>query len=73
MNLSCFMSYTKNAVMKFSYLLEKVKYARNQYVYTSGQPAENVYIVLKGDFEIETKLVKKGDNNEVKISKMLGI
>lgn len=50
-----------------------MKFSRNQKVYSEGQEASKVWIVRKGDFEIEAKLAKREDANELRIKKILGI
>lgn len=73
MNLDCFQSCSKNAVIKFTYLMEKVKFKRNQKVYTDGQSITKVYIVWKGEFEVEAKLHKRDDANQARVQKVMGI
>ena len=36
--------------------MNKVKYERGQVVYSEGKVAENVYILVKGSFEVVKKL-----------------
>jgi hypothetical protein len=61
MKLDCFQACSKNAVVKFTYLMEKVKFKRNQKVYAENQPINKVYIVWKGEFETEARLHKRED------------
>jgi CRP-like cAMP-binding protein len=41
--------------------MEKIKFKRNQKVYSENQPINKVYIVWKGEFETEARLHKRED------------
>lgn len=42
-------------------------------MYADGQPAEKVYIVWKGEFEVEAKLHKRNDINQARVQRVMGI
>lgn len=53
--------------------MDKVKFKRNQKVYTDGQPINKVYIVWKGEFETEAKLHKRDNVKDARTQRMMGI
>lgn len=55
-NIPCFKSQTRKAIMKYSNYLKPMKFSRGQTVYQEGQPANAIYIVNKGEFELAKKL-----------------
>ena len=72
--LSCFKGMKKTAIDKYSNFLIPIKYTRGQTVYKQGNPADHVYIVRKGEFELEKRLPRKGvaHDNSLNASRMLG-
>ena len=50
MPIQCFHAHSRNAIIKFSYYMQKAKFVRNQVVFKQGQKASKVYIVWKGEF-----------------------
>ncbi len=58
MQIPCFRKWTKNSIIKFSYYLKKQKLFRNQILYRTGQKADRIYIIKKGEIEITRKLPK---------------
>jgi CRP-like cAMP-binding protein len=58
MQIPCFKDQQKKNVAKFTHYLQKHSYIRNQYVYKEGDPADFVYIVYSGEFELGKKLPK---------------
>ena len=58
MNIPCFKSQTRKAIQRFNNCLKSLKFTRGQTVYAEGMPADCVYIVYKGEFELAKKLPK---------------
>ena len=58
MNIPCFKSQTRKAIQRFNNCLKSLKFTRGQTVYAEGNPADCVYIVYKGEFELAKKLPK---------------
>jgi len=58
------------ALIKSTYLLQKVKLVRNQRAYKEGDPCTKVYIVYKGEFELKNKLPTK---QQCEVEKIAGI
>ena len=52
--------------------MKKVYFKRNQTLYSLGQPATHVYIVKKGDFELQTPLQKNFSKQASNIIDLLG-
>lgn len=73
MGLDCFQAHSKNAVIKFYYCIEKLKMKRNQKLYIDGKPANKIYIVQKGEFEVQAKLAHKNIKNVERINRMMGL
>jgi len=46
-----FKSWTRTALVKLSYYFKKKQYRRNNIIYAKGDPTQNIYIVLNGEFE----------------------
>ena len=46
----------RTAIQKFVYFMEKQNYIRKQVVYSLGETAKAIYIVIKGEFEQERSL-----------------
>ena len=53
--------------------MDKIKLKRNQKVYQDGQQCNKVYIVWKGEFEIEQKLQKRNDTKNIKTQRVMGL
>ena len=51
-----FMKLTFGKVLSLLWSMNKVKYERGQVIYSEGKVAENVYILVKGSFEVVKKL-----------------
>jgi len=58
-NIPCFKSQTRKAIQRYTHYLKPLKFVRGQTVYAEGSPANNVYIVFKGEFELGKKLPKQ--------------
>ena len=54
--IPCFVGMKRTAIQKFVYFMEKRKCIRKQVVYSQGESANAVYIVIKGEFEQERTL-----------------
>ena len=52
--------------------LEKRYYQRNETLYFQGQPADYVYIVKKGEFELTKPLRQQYSKNTSRILSLLG-
>ena len=59
-NIPCFKSQSRKAISRFTFLLKRKKFTRGQTVYAEGMPAEKIFIVFKGEFELAKKL-PRGD------------
>ena len=55
-NQQAFKKLTRNKIMTFIDYLIKEKYTRGETVYKEGEKAEFIYIVKKGEFELERML-----------------
>ncbi|CDW78470.1 UNKNOWN [Stylonychia lemnae] len=71
-NLQCFKSWTRNSVGKFSYFLSKQKFKRGQIVYKEGQVSDKVFIVKKGEFELQRKMKKDLTDAATDIVELMG-
>lgn len=67
MGIPCFKGWTHNSILKFSYYLKKVKVTRNQCLYRYGDPANRIFIIKKGDFELTRKLYRNKLDNKAKL------
>lgn len=63
-DLPYFSNYGKNSLQKIRFLFSRVKYKRKYIVYNEGEPSNNVYIVINGDFEL-IKKVKHVEEKEI--------
>jgi hypothetical protein len=52
-NLPYFSTYSRKALGRLRLNFRYLKYKRNQVVFREGDPSDYVYIVVKGDFELE--------------------
>lgn len=70
-SLPFFNSWTRSTISKFQYLFERKEFIRNQIVYTEGDHADFVYLILSGEFELSLKC-KAELKKEINISTYLG-
>lgn len=54
--IPCFVGMKRTVIQKFVYFMEKQEYIRKQVVYSQGESAKAIYIVIKGEFEQERSL-----------------
>ena len=59
MKIPLFNNQHRDSLIKFSYFCKKMKLRRYDKIYKIGQPANFVYIVYKGEFEVTRKLPEK--------------
>eukprot|EP00347_Sterkiella_histriomuscorum_P023519 403334331 len=71
-NIQCFKSWTRNSVGKFSYFLTKQKFKRGQIVYRENQLADKVFIVKKGEFELQRKLGRTLNEVATEVVELMG-
>ena len=57
-NIPCFKQLSRRGVQKFTFLMKRKKFTRGQTIYSQDQPADSIYIVQKGEFELSRKLYK---------------
>lgn len=57
---------SKNTIGKIMYAIEKVPFIRGQNVVKEGDPAEYIYIVNQGEYEVIKYLGKGEEENKVK-------
>lgn len=65
MRIPCFNEQRRKSVSVFTNFLIPELFIRNQYVYKEGDPADFVYIIVNGEFELVKSLAKpdKGSQN----------
>ena len=55
-NSHSFHGLTRKTIHKYVKMIKKLKYTHGQIVYSEGDPCDFVYIVKKGEFEMEKRL-----------------
>jgi hypothetical protein len=63
-NIPIFAKLTKTSLGKLTYYFNIKKCIRDHFLYKEGDPAEFVYIIRKGDFEITKKIIHTEQKEE---------
>jgi len=58
--------------MKYVQVFRKIKYARNQIVYSEGEPSKYVYMSTEGEFELIKSFPNKSSTNRQRLLKQKG-
>ena len=64
--LPVFKKLSRTKLTTYTYNLKKIDCIREGYIYKEGDPANNIYIIREGEFQIQKRVkVKKGAGQEL--------